>query len=197
PPPNDGSVPPGHAVPPNKPADRGPPADPEEQAPPPLRPPFCHERGKCGIRESRHYRPDWSRHRQCEDAAHRAHWSHHREGRSRGIAVPIAPTGRHGVHATIRERPARPHRFSAIVHDGSTQDRSPDRSEHTRRSTVTERPSNVRPQRWGDRTHNSLRHRSESHWDDGHALAGPYRGSHRADDRSSRAGRHHARTDRW
>ena len=72
---------------------------------------------------------------------------------------------------------------------------------------MTERPSNVRPPRWGDHTHNSRRYRSESRWDDGHAVAGPYRGAHRAADdsaydRSSRVGRHHADqqydySDRW
>jgi hypothetical protein len=165
PPPDGGPVPPGHAVPPNKPADPGRPTDPNE-------PPFCHERGKCGVRESRHHRPDWSRHRQCGEATHRARWSH-----------------------------------SATVHDAIAPDRSPDRSEHARRSIVTDRSSNVRPPRWGDRTHNSRRHVSESRWDNGHALARPYRGAHRTDDvtahdRSSRVGRHHAGNhqdhfDRW
>ena len=161
-PPNDGPAPQGHAVPPNKPAEPGRPADPDEPAPPSFQPPFCHERGKCGVRESRHHRPDWSRHRQCGEATH---------------------------------------------HDAIAPDRSPDRSEHTRRSIVTDRPSNIRPPRWGDRTHNSRRHVSESRWDNGHALARPYRGAHRADDvtaheRSSRVGRHHAgnhddHVDRW
>ena len=62
---------------------------------------------------------------------------------------------------------------------------------------MTERPSNVRPPRWGDRTHNSRHHHAEPRWDDGHMFGRPYRGSHRADDvaahdRSSRVGRHHA-----
>lgn len=73
---------------------------------------------------------------------------------------------------------------------------------------MPERPSNARPSQWGDRMHNSRRHHSESGWDDGPALAGSYRGAHRADDitardRSSRVGRHHADdhdddySDRW
>lgn len=168
----------GGAVPPNKPTG---PTDPDDEAPPLARPPFCHERGKCGVRESWHHRPDWSRHRQCESATHRARWSLHREGRAGSVVVPIVPTGRHGVRATIRE--------------GQTPSLEP-HFPHTRRSTVTERPSNVRPPRWGDRTHNSRRHEM-SRWDDGHGFSQPYRGAHRADDlaahdRSSRMGRHHA-----
>jgi hypothetical protein len=149
---------PGHAVPPNKPAEPTRPADPEEQVPPVVRPPFWYERGKFGVGESRHHRPDWSRHRHCEETTHRAHWSH----------------------------------------DGAiNQDRSQDRPDHIRRSTVTERPFNIRPPRWGDRTHNSRRHHSESRWADGQAPAWQYRGVHRADEvaghyRSSRVGRHHA-----
>jgi hypothetical protein len=177
-----GPVPAGHAVPPSKPAR---PADPDDEAPPLARPPFCHERGKCGVRESRHHRPDWSRHRQCENATHRARWSHHREGRPGAVAVAIVPTGRHGARATIRERPT-----PSLVEP---------HFQHTRRSMVTERPSNVRPPRWGDRTHNSRRHEM-SRWDDGHRFSRSYRGAHRADDleahdRSSRVGRHHAGRD--
>jgi hypothetical protein len=108
--------------------------------------------------------------------------------------VAIVPTGRHGVRATIREHPAESRRqlVSRPV-------------QHSRRSTVTERMSNVRPPQWGDRTHNSRRHRSEPRWDDGHASDRAYRGAHRADDvashdRSSRVGRHHAahhHANRW
>ena len=203
PPAGDDPAHPGRAVPPTEPADPAWPVDPDEQ-PPPARSPLCHERGKCGVRESRHHRPDWSPHRHCEDATHRAHWSHHRGGRSRSVVVPIVPTGRHGLHATIREHPRLP---PQQVINSAIQDQS----EHTRRSTVTERPSNVRPPSWGDRTHNSRRHHhhSESNWDDGQAFGRPYRGAHRADgvevaalDRSSRVGRHHAgrhhdHSDRW
>ena len=70
---------------------------------------------------------------------------------------------------------------------------------------MTERPQNVRPARSTERTHNSRRHTSESHWDDGQSPSRAYRGSHRAqsmhraddgqaaaNDRSSRMGRHHA-----
>jgi hypothetical protein len=204
-------VPPGHSVPPNLPTEPAQPADPDDQ-PPPGRGPLCHERGKCGTRESRHHRPDWSRHRHCEESTHRAHWSHHREGRSRGVVVRIVPTGRHGHRSTIREHPTDLRRFierhaiSSII-----RHRSSDRSEQSRRSTVTERPPNVRPARTIDRTHNSRRHQSEWRWDDAQASSRSYRGSHRAPsghraddahDRSSRVGRHHAdqhwdRTDRW
>jgi hypothetical protein len=135
-----------------------------------LRPPFCHDRGECGVDESRHHRPDWSRHRHCENATHRARWSHHREGRPRGVPVAIVPTGRDGVRITIRSHP-----------------------QHSRRSTVTERLSNARPAWWGDRTHNSRRHRAQSRWAAFPAAGRAYRGAHRADDdRSSREGRHHA-----
>jgi hypothetical protein len=195
PPAEDDSDPPGHGVPPNEPADPARPADPDDQ-PPPVRSLLCHERGRCGVRESWHHRPDWSRHRQCEDATRRAHWSHHREGRSRTVVVPIVPTGRHGVRAAIREHSRR---FPAQQVISSI---SQDRSERTRRSTVTERPSNVRPPSWGDRTHNSRRHDSESSREHGHGFGRPYRGAHRVDDlaahdRSSRVGRHHAHTERW
>jgi hypothetical protein len=151
-------IPPGHSVPPKKPAEPVRPADPDEPAPPGIWPPLCHERGKCGVPESRHHRPDRSRHRHCEKAT----------------------------------------MINSSAHD---------RSEHTRRSTVTERPSNVRPPQWGDRTHNSRRHRPESRWDDDSTAGRSYRGAHRVDDveahdRSSRVGRHHAgrhhdRSDRW
>ena len=162
----------------------------------------------CGVRESRHHRPDWSPHRECEDVTHRANWSHHREGGSRSVAVPVVPTSRHGRYAAVREQPAdagptsRP--FRAIV-----SHRSSDRSEHSWRPPLTERPSNLRTERGGDRTHNSRRHHSESRWDDGQAYGRPYHGAHRADDlhvaaydRNSRMGHHHAGrhrdyTDRW
>jgi len=177
--PHGGPVPPGHAVPPKKPATPSQPADPDDRPPPLFQPPLCHDRGECGVRESWHHRPDWSRHRRCEDGTHRTHprWSTRQDG------------------------------SSAIMQDDSSEDRSPDQSEQTGSSAVTERPSNVRPQRWGDRTDNSRRHRSESRWDDGQPLVAPYRGAHRAADdsaydRSSRVGRHHREyqydySDRW
>jgi hypothetical protein len=100
--------------------------------------------------------------------------------------------------------------FRAIV-----SHRSFDRSDHSRRSTVTERPQNVRSASTLERTHNSRRHRAESRWDESQVPSRSYRGSHRAEhmhraddgrspahDRSSRVGRHHAdqqgdRSNRW
>lgn len=79
-------VPPGHPEPPRKPVR---PADPDD--PPILQPPFCHDRVRCGVHESRHHRPDWSRHRQCENASrsHRAEsrwYAGHAGGRAyRGV----------------------------------------------------------------------------------------------------------------
>jgi hypothetical protein len=82
--------------------------------------------------------------------------------------------------------------------------RSDDRSEHSRRSTMTERPQNIRPARTTDRTQNSRR-TSEARWDEPQSSSRSYHGSHRAPsmhraadgqsaahDRSSRVGRHHA-----
>jgi hypothetical protein len=232
---------PGKSVPPNKPTDPSRPADPFRPAKPahpadpsgPARPPsrpaepddrppgfpLCHERGKCGSRESRHHRPDWSRHRHCEESTHRAHWSHHREGRTRSVVVHIVPSGRHGHHATIRERNRDHDRklrqatgrhvagHQEQSHNPFHQHRSADRSEHSRRSTMTERPQNIRPARTGERTQNSRR-TSESHWDEPQSSSRSYHGSHRAPsmhrvddrqsaarDRSSRVGRHHAGHD--
>ena len=116
--------------------------------------------------------PEPPRHRQCENATLRARWSHHRGGHPRGVTVAIVPTGRHGEHP------------------------ADSRFQHTRRSTVTERPSNAYPPHWEDRTQNSRSHRAEWRWYAGHAAGRAYRGVHRADDashdRSSRVGRHHA-----
>jgi hypothetical protein len=113
--PNGVPVPPGHP-------------EPDADDPPFLRPPFCHDRAECGVWESRHHRPDWARHRRCENATHRARWSHNREDHPRGQA-------RHARHDP------------RVVHQ---------------ESTVTERLFNARPARWGDRTHNSRRHRAQS-----------------------------------
>jgi hypothetical protein len=97
-------------------------------------------------------------------------------------------------------------------HERSTDShRSADRSEHSRRSTVTERPSNVRPASILELDHSAgtagaghnRRHIPESRGEDNRSTKHPYRGSHRAprehrdDDtaaqrRSSRVGRHHA-----
>ncbi|GIM97217.1 hypothetical protein [Paractinoplanes toevensis] len=94
-------------------------------------------------------------------------------------------------------------------HERSTDShRSDDRSEHSRRSTVTERPSNVRPASILELEHSAgaghnRRHIPESRGEDNRSINHPYQGSHRAgrehrDDetaaqrRSSRVGRHHA-----
>jgi hypothetical protein len=61
---------------------------------------------------------------------------------------------------------------------------------------VTERPQNVRPARSAERTHNSHRYQSAEGGQTATAVRA-YRGSHRAermhraDDRTSRVGRHH------
>jgi hypothetical protein len=121
---------------------------------------------------------------------HRAHWSHHRTDRARTVTVRLEPTGRHGHTQVIR---------STVSH------RSPDRSEHSRRSAVAESPQNVRSARILERSyfpggHNSRRLIPEARSQDSNR---PYHGSHRADgphhadetaaqQRSSRVGRHHA-----
>jgi hypothetical protein len=90
----------------------------------------------------------------------------------------------------------------------SSRHRSPDRSEHSRRSTVTERPRNVRPASILERSHayptapagHNRRHISEGRGDENqNAYRGAHRASqHHADEqtaaqrRSSRVGRHHA-----
>jgi hypothetical protein len=78
----------------------GGPHDPDE-APRWLDRPVCHERGKC-VRPSHHHRPDFSRHRQCDNATHRAVWAHHRAGRARGVTVHLDTIGRHEHRAAIR-----------------------------------------------------------------------------------------------
>ncbi|GIF24829.1 hypothetical protein BJ973_007089 [Actinoplanes tereljensis] len=83
--------------------------------------------------------------------------------------------------------------------------RSEDRSEHSRRSTVTERPRNVRPASVLEREHagHNRRHIPEARGEDNRSTNHPYQGSHRAGRehreeeaaahrRSSRVGRHHA-----
>ena len=59
--------------------------------------------------------------------------------------------------------------------------RSTDRSEHSRRSTLTESPQNMGLTRTLERTGNSRRHSAESRWDDATAPTRGYRGSHRAE----------------
>ena len=87
------------------------------------------------------------------------------------------------------------------------KDRSPDRSEHSRRSPVAERPQNIRPSRILERSYspsgiNTRRLIPEARTEE-NQVDRPYHGSHRAgsqhhaDDtpaqrRSSRVGRHHA-----
>jgi hypothetical protein len=103
---------------------------------------------------------------------------------------------RHGHHGTIRELPD----FSPAIHH-----RSSDRSEHSRRSTMTERPQNLRPARSVDRTQNSHWHASESRRDEVQSQSRSYHGSHRdqspnraddnqtsTNDRSSRMGHYHS-----
>jgi hypothetical protein len=164
--------------------------------------PYCHERGKCGARPSHHHRPGWSRHQQCEDSTHRAHWSHHRAGRARAVAVHIDSTGRHGRRQAIRQ-PSADASFRFIVSHRST-----DRSELSRRSAMAERPQNVRPASILERSHTGAggnrRLIPEARSEDNRIANHSYRGSHRAgslhhaDDqtpaqqRSSRVGRHHA-----
>jgi hypothetical protein len=96
----------------------------------------------------------------------------------------------------------------------TTSHRSPDRSEDSRRSTVTERPRNVRPASILDRSYanpplpgaHNRRHipeaRGEARGEDNQMAGRPYHGAHRASShhadetpaqrRSSRVGRHHA-----
>jgi hypothetical protein len=151
------------------------------------------------------------------------------------VTVHIVPTGRHGHHGTIREQPRdlrdfiepratgerqimrwqnhadpagqatstpkRPQQpISSVIHH-----RSSDRSEHSRRSTMTERPQNFRTAPATDRTQNNRWHASESRRDEGQAPSRSYHGSHRAqsihrgddnqtpaNDRSSRMGHYHS-----
>ncbi|WP_433372810.1 hypothetical protein ACQPZX_00540 [Actinoplanes sp. CA-142083] len=97
------------------------------------------------------------------------------------------------------------------------KDRSPDRSEHSRRSPVAERPQNIRASRILERSYPAgslnTRHLIPEARTEENQIDRPYRGSHRAgslhhaDDtpaqrRSSRVGRHHAEptedvTGRW
>jgi hypothetical protein len=199
-------VKPSKPSPPVKPAQPAAPAAPAkphepDELPPPGSRLFCHERGKCGARESRHHRPDWSPHRQSEDSSHRAHWSHHREGRTRQVLVHIRSTGRHSPRTIIREHPV-------DLRQAIDRHRSKSSTTSHRRSTLTERPHNVRPGQVLERTHNSRRHHAEH--PDVPAQSRAYRGSHRAErmhratenhdnhaaaDRSSRVGKHHA--ERW
>jgi hypothetical protein len=178
--------------------------------------PFCHERGKCGTHESRHHRPDRSRHRHCDDSTHRARWTHHREGRTRHVLVHVRPTGRHSPRTVIREHSV-DLRHAIDRHDTSH-----------RRPALPARPHNVRPGQVLERTHNSRRHHAEHTEVPTQSRA--YRGSHRAErmhraeenwssephaachhnvehtttadwlaaaDRSSRVGRHHADRSGW
>ena len=169
--------------------------------------PFCHERGRCAD-PSRHHRSDGFRHRPCDNTNHRVHWSHHRSGAPRTVTVHIDPADRHGHRRTIRHRPA-----DAVLDEllGSvvshrSQD---DRSEHSRRSAVTERPQNVRPTNTLERGstnggYHSRRRIPEARTEENQIANRSYRGSHRADSqhhaddqtraqqRSSRVGRHHA-----
>lgn len=177
----------------------GQPGDPESPPGEPVRPPWCADRTQCSSRPSHHHRPDRSPHKQCEDANHRAHWSHHREGPRRTVTVHIEPTGRHGRKATVTEtrRAQRPKRLEKIVRHRWA---APARSDTSRRSAMTERPQNVKSAVDSGRTHNSHRHHRAGD-------ARSYRGSHRAEEtltaavlRSSRPGRHHAdpnHTKRW
>jgi hypothetical protein len=146
----------------------GQPHDPDEPPPPGSRP-FCHERGK-SPRESRHHRPDRSPHRQSEDASHRAHWSHHREGRTRQVTVGIRAVGRHGPRTYIREHPVELPRAADWARRHITSHR---------RSAMTERPFNVRTGQVLERTHNSRRHHAEH--PEVPAQSRAYRGSHRAE----------------
>jgi hypothetical protein len=205
---------------PSRPTGPTPPQKPNEQHRPGR--PACHDRGKCGARPSHHHRPDWSRHKHCDNAAHHAHWSHRREGRQRAIIVHIEPNGRlDGARGERADRTA-DHQRSAGGHAGRVaghraqhrkleqvlrsivRHRSDDRSASSRRSSMTERPHNLRPSRSAERTHNSRRHhQTGSPSEELHGAARSYRGAHRtdhehrADDswahhRSSRVGRHHA-----
>ncbi|MEV4640770.1 hypothetical protein AB0J80_25850 [Actinoplanes sp. NPDC049548] len=179
----------------------------------PVRPPWCTDRTQCSSRPSHHHRPDWTRHKHCEDASHRAHWSHHRAGRKRTITVHIEPSGRHSRRETVTEsrRPGQPPRLKKII---SHRWAAPARSDTSRRSAMAERPQNLRPARDAARTHNSHRHQpAVDQQDDTYYAARSYRGSHRAErmhraddnrtvalQRSSRSGRHHADPDnsnRW
>ncbi|MEV8506843.1 hypothetical protein AB0368_18815 [Actinoplanes sp. NPDC051475] len=182
---------------PDEPDQPGEPGDPESPPGKPVRPPWCADRTQCSSRPSHHHRPDRSPHKQCEDANHRAHWSHHRDGPRRTVTVHIEPTGRHGLKATVTEtrRAQQPKRLEEIV---SHRWAAPARSHISRRSAMTERPQNVKSAVGTGRTHNSHRHHRAGD-------ARSYRGSHRAEEtptaavlRSSRPGRHHAdHTNRW
>lgn len=200
--------------------------------------PVCHERGKCGANPSHHHRPDWSRHRQCDNTTHRAHWSHHRAGRTRTVTVHIDPAGRHDHRRTIRQQPAdavldelldslpdpdrverdrpvpthrptQPRRLKQVLRSIVSHRSQDDRSEHSRRSAVTERPQNVRSASTIERGftnggYHSRRRIPEARAEENQIMNRSYRGSHRAgsqhhvdeqtaaQQRSSRVGRHHA-----
>ena len=229
---------PGHTPPPGwnpgEPPQPGPPSPDEPERPgkpdrpgEPGRPgqPPCQDPGRGATRPSHHHRPDWSRHKHADDATHRAHWSHHREGRKRAVAVHVPASGRHGVSRTVREhahdRYERPSREREREHGAKklsklmrsiVSNRSTDRSESSRRSAVAERPHNVRPARTAERTHNSRRHHhaADTRVDEPQSGGRSYRGSHRAErqhraedsvvasHRGSRMGHHHAdHTGRW
>ena len=181
---------------PDRPApDRQAPDRPAPDRPAPDRPsrpgqPSCHDRAKCGSRPSHHHRPDWSRHRQCDNAA----------GSARADRAPgqqrSADRGRRVVAHRAEHRELEQFLRTVVSH------RSTDRSTSSRRSSMAERPHNVRPSHF-ERTHNSRRHQVEARPDEGHGVARSYRGAHRAehqyhadlswdDHRSSRVGRRHA-----
>jgi hypothetical protein len=119
-----------------------------------------------------------------------------------------APKSHHHRPDKSRQRPCEESSRRRKQVRSTVSHRSPDRSEHSRRSTVTERPRNVRPASILERSYaypsapagHNRRHIPESRGDDNqNAYRGAHRASqHHADDhtpaqrRSSRVGRHHA-----
>jgi hypothetical protein len=130
------------------------------------------------------------------------------------IDLPAVP-GNDFSHLPDLSRSSRQHRHQCAR--STDKDRSPDRSEHSRRSPVAERPQNIRASRILERSYapgtlNARRLIPEARTEE-NQIDRPYRGSHRAgslhhaedtaaQQRSSRVGRHHAEptediTGRW
>jgi hypothetical protein len=123
------------------------------------------------------------------------------------VTVHIDPAGRRGHRQTIRQQPpgAVLDELLGSIDSHRSQD---DRSEHSRRPAVTERPQNVRSTNTLERGftnggYHSRRRDAETRVEDNQIANRSYRGSHRADSehhadetaaqqRSSRMGRHHA-----
>ena len=184
-----------------------PPADPVEPAPDPVDPapgaaepdpvrrpglarrdpswadwPVCHERGACGVHPAHHQRPDHSRRSRCGN---------------RTVHPDPAPA-KSTVDKTRAEYVVR----SIVKH------RFRDRSKHSRRSAMTERPHNIRAASILERSYaggyNSRRPIPDARGEGEQITNRAYRGSHRAgglhladdqsraEQRSSRVGRHHA-----